>query len=434
MTIPVGSVSGLTAVGGVRAITLEWAEDDVHGNGQGLSYKAIRTVEIHATQTNDRTTATQKAAGRKRANYETGDEYKIWYNWGRPLFEDGTYGAWYPANANAGISARTTAASDASYALQNGQIVITRPGGNTSKAAIKTLAGADPSPSDPVYTSFSNSSGGYDLERIDYAVDFTFSNGSSAGFVSGDPSSLWYAIYRLAAGSVVFGAAKCTEANQVLVGLSEFALDQSTTAEGGAGGADTAGIFYTMTAVSAKPSRVVGFADWDSGPTSPGAADPTRIVNYRAGMPLAGQELPGIPLSTFSTGSGTTLIPNDNTKPQITEGNLLWSATLNSRPANLVLTQILGMPFSYTVNAFVTVAVFWGTGTDCKGAKQYSATANFLDELTWAFVQRLGVAGATSYSVRIGGDVAGTFNLNPNGGGTLGGTIASFFKTSLIMG
>lgn len=442
MTVIAATVSALTATPDILSIALAWTEDDPHGNGAGLSYLAIDKVEVWASRTNDRTTASKVAEGRKTATHAASDERQTWYYWIRPRLADPTattYGAWYPSGSTAGVAATTGAASDATYALLNGTLVVSRPGGNTCKIEIKTLAGNTPSSSDAVYTHFPNSSGGHDLEKIDYAVSLTFSNGSTVGFGANDPSRLWALLFRTAAGTVVLAAVNCSTAIQIVKTITETGEASSATAEGGAGAADSAGVCYAASSITSKPYRVLGRIDWNSGFGTPGSwsADPSKVVDFRAGMLLPGMESAAFDLTFYTAGSaGTTTVPNDNTIPQDSEGNLLIALTIeaaDASPIDFIKTE-LDLGYFYSALSGIVAAVFWGGSTDARGACLTQVPASTLDRLTWRHSKRYGTVGASSYTVRVGGTSAGTFVVNGNAGGTLGGLIASFARLAVVVG
>jgi hypothetical protein len=77
----------------------------------------------------------------------------------------------------------------------------------------------------------------------------------------------------------------------------------SSTAEGGAGAADSAGVFYTGTAVSAKALRILGYMEWSSGLTTAGAwaGGPTRIQLFGAGIRCPGEIVQTVLASTTAT-------------------------------------------------------------------------------------------------------------------------------------
>lgn len=102
----------------------------------------------------------------------------------------------------------------------------------------------------------------------------------------------------------------------------------SSTAEGGAGAADSAQVFYTGTAVSSKGFVVVGWASWESGLGTAGAwsAGPTRVAAFRPGG-----KLPGDIIASYQT---TTNSITDTTSSSYSAAILTCNVTLTSA-ANL---------------------------------------------------------------------------------------------------
>lgn len=117
--------------------------------------------------------------------------------------------------------------------------------------AMKTSTGADASAASPVKIGFRSATAGtgqFTTQSVIAALSLVISSGSTLGTVSGVASSLYvYAIYT--------GAA-------VVLGVSGSLYDdgsiQSTTAEGGAGAADSGSIIYTTAAQTNKPIRLIG--------------------------------------------------------------------------------------------------------------------------------------------------------------------------------
>ena len=124
-------------------------------------------------------------------------------------------------------------------------------GSNALTIALKTKAGTDPTASDPVKVSFRNATdatGDYTTLTITSALSFVVSAGSTLGSVSGNNLSLW--VYLFNDGGTPRLGASGTLFNEGIV--------KSSTAEGGAGAADSNRIIYTGTAVTNKAFRVIG--------------------------------------------------------------------------------------------------------------------------------------------------------------------------------
>lgn len=131
----------------------------------------------------------------------------------------------------------------------NGQIVCSVDS-NALTIALKGKDGNDPSSSNPVkigFRSATSTDGSYIIRTITSALSMVVSSGSTLGTVSAVSSLLKvYAIDN--AGTVVLGV--------INGGLSEEIV-QSSTAEGGAGAADTAGVLYTTSAQTNKAVRCI---------------------------------------------------------------------------------------------------------------------------------------------------------------------------------
>src|SRR5262245_17361104 len=135
---------------------------------------------------------------------------------------------------------------------------------NVLTIAVKTLAGNDPSASDRVYFFFRNATLTSGLPEI-VAVTSALSQTISAGSTLGAPSNVPFALTPLAfndAGTVRLGVMN-TAAAGIRYPLRESGI-MSSTAEGGAGAADSAGVAYTDTAVTSKAYRSLGKLLWST--------------------------------------------------------------------------------------------------------------------------------------------------------------------------
>jgi len=116
--------------------------------------------------------------------------------------------------------------------------------------ALKTRSGADPSSGSPCRFYFRNTTPGTTTPvdaTVTSALSFTMSSGSTGGLTSGVTTPTYvYAVYTGSA--VVLGWSKT---------LFDEGSEISTTAEGGAGGADSGTVMYTTAAQSAKSFRLL---------------------------------------------------------------------------------------------------------------------------------------------------------------------------------
>lgn len=154
---------------------------------------------------------------------------------------------------------------------------------NALTVAVKTKAGTDPSASDPVVIgtrSSTASSGSYNTRSLTSALSLVVSSGSTLGQRSAKAGYLY--VYLIDnAGTLELAICGAPISDSAVV---------STTAEGGAGAADSVRVMYSTTARSNVPARLIArltqtqatAGTWATAPsaiwlTPPGAADAEHI-------------------------------------------------------------------------------------------------------------------------------------------------------------
>jgi len=152
------------------------------------------------------------------------------------------------------VTAASLADSALGFSIINGTITASV-SSNALTIAIKNKAGSDPSSSDPVLAVFRNSTlnnGSYVVRAVTVATSVVVSSGSTLGTANGVASEL----------DVIAIDNAGTVELAVINNVGNSVLDQSgvisTTAEGGAGGADTIGTAYSTTARSNVAYRLIG--------------------------------------------------------------------------------------------------------------------------------------------------------------------------------
>lgn len=268
-------------------------------------------------------------------------------------------------------------------------------GANALTISVKGIDGADASSVNPLRFDFrsATASAGVPVRRYaTAALSLTISSGSTLGASNGIPFRLWIVLFD-DGGTLRLGAIKCTLATGFYA-LSEWALG-SSTAEGGAGGADSAGVFYTNAAVAAKPYKILGFMDWDSGLTTAGAwaSGPSRVQLYERGMPLPGQEI-----GNSTRGIRTT--QDSFTSTSYVDTNLTAGMTLRS-PCNAVAGVAIGALAVGTSTAGATVAVRRGGAVVNLSQSFYGAVANFNAVSVIPILDFPGATGPHTYTVAV---------------------------------
>ena len=127
-------------------------------------------------------------------------------------------------------------------------------GSSALTIALKTKSGANASATDPIRVGFRSAtltSGLFELREITGALSVVVSSGSTLGQVDAQPSRIWvYLIDNAGTPELAVSHSRFFETSLV-----------STTAEGGAGGADSATVMYSTTARSNVACRCIGYID-----------------------------------------------------------------------------------------------------------------------------------------------------------------------------
>ena len=168
-----------------------------------------------------------------------------------------------------------------------------------------------------------------------------------------------------------------------------------------------------------------------------GGAGVVVIEEYFA-TPVKGIQIqPGmtIQVANFQTGilaTGTTIIPQDNTIPQITEGDEFMSLAFTPKFANsklLIQVTTHGSHTSLTRPRHI-VALFKDAIVNALAASLTRIgedRQNIESTQTFSHTEIAGTVDLRTYRVRIGSDLAGTYTFNGNTSATqqLGGVMAS---------
>jgi hypothetical protein len=305
--------------------------------------------------------------------------------------------------------------------------------GTALTVALKNLNGVDPTATNPVKVKFRNATpatGDFTELLVTAALSLTISSGSTLGAVSATAFRLWIVAFN-DANTVRLGVINCLNSGLNIYPLSGWGV-ASSTAEGGAGAADSAHVFYTGTAVSSKAYTVLGYGSFESGITTAGTwnANPTRAQILEPGIALPGQVVAVARTSTGAQATGTTVIPDDDTIPQNTEGDQYLSASFApiSAANRLAVTAQVIVSSSVAGGISMAAALFQNAGANAISAvTEVASAANF--EVSLAINHAMLAGTTTSFAVRAGGGSAGTTTLNGNGGSRqLGGVMNTFLE------
>lgn len=294
---------------------------------------------------------------------------------------------------------------------------------NALTVAIKTQAGTDPSATDPVYAWIRSSTAGtgsLTLAKIVAATSATLSSGSTIGAISATAFRVWAVLFD-DAGIYRLGLINCLSGTAP--SLSIYPLGKwpiaSSTAEGGAGAADLAAVFYTDVAVVSKAYAILGYATWEPGLTTAGTwnAVPTREHLFDFNTPLPDDVVQTAYSQDSAVATTTTSMPLDDTIPQNTEGaQFLSQAITPSSASNVLDIEHTGNYGHNTDTGVMCAALFQDTTASALAAVWSSGSPAANSALATPLLHhkmRAGTSSSTTFKLRAGPNTGGqtvTFN------------------------
>lgn len=342
-----------------------------------------------------------------------------------------------PTNLGPGQATSFALAQSAIGVIPNLNITTSR-AGNAETIAIKTLAGNDPSIADPINIIFPGTASATNVIRtLTSALSITISSGSTLGFISGAYQRIWLVVFD-DAGTLRLGVINCLKRtvgppeNCSICLLSE-AKAADSTAEGGAGAADSAHVFYTGTAVTGKYYRILGFlryalttaGTWDAAPGwqpfGPGVALPRTPIQEQNNVD-----------NTMTTITGT--VTANDTLPSSTDGTLYLSQAITPMyPENVINARAYVNLANHS--AAVSNVVFLTQDSSSAISATYSGqdTADYEHIYMIDYMLSAQSVSATTFKLRIGA-TSGTIYVNgQNNTRYFGGCIQSWLKVQELM-
>jgi hypothetical protein len=153
----------------------------------------------------------------------------------------------------------------------------------------------------------------------------------------------------------------------------------------------------------------------------------TNCTGVVAGALPAGSVLQVKNFQTGAVATGTTLIPFDDTIPQITEGTQFLSLAITPISATSKLYFNIALINSPSIIDWVITALFQdATANAIASTMQYGSVAMASAPGIFTYFMTSGTTSSTTFTVRAGMRLAGTTTINGQAGGRLlGGTLIS---------
>lgn len=415
------AVTALTAVATVKGNALTIVTSDPRSGA--LPNIALDRVDIYASQTDTFASASVVTQGTVRALHANAGEAQAWYYWGIPYDKLGSAGTRYPSGATGGVACTSLDQAGLAFGLANGKLVASASAGALT-IAVKTAAGNDPSATDQVFLAFPNSDvtiGNYQVRPISAVLSITVPQFQNLGIsTNNQPFTIWVVVFD-DAGTLRLGVKVASNSAALISPIVEGSLASSSAVAS----ATASYTYYTTTAVTSKPLRLLGEVIWNSGLASAGtytAADSTRLVPPGARGPGTSVPIYG----GIGAGSGTTtaLIPFDDTIPQVGEGFQYDSFSYAARAACNLIEYDLTLTLSHSVDSEIIGALFVDGAANAVASTFDYCFAGKLMQLRLRFRVVAGSVSSRTYSIRIGASTAGTLTINGSGGNRkLGGSL-----------
>lgn len=304
-------------------------------------------------------------------------------------------------------------------------------GSKALTVALKTAGGNDCTTTDLATIAFRSATltAGTPVYRtVTGALSVVLSSGSTLGFTAAEAGRLYvWAIDN--AGTVELALSRTADIfpEENLV---------STTAEGGAGAADSASVMYSTTARSNVACRCIGYIEITTGATA-GEWDnaPTKIQVMGPGVKRTGDivQIRRTVAATVISGAGT--FPIDDTIPQISDGSEMLTLAVTPKSAINKIRIDVSLNCGHSQVQSNIIALFEDATANAIYATSYyhPATAH-IHPVAFSVTFAAGTTSEKTYRLRMGGQSAANTYLNgASGGGRLyGGVMSSCLEATEI--
>jgi hypothetical protein len=160
------------------------------------------------------------------------------------------------------------------------------------------------------------------------------------------------------------------------------------------------------------------------------AAIAAEVIARNAAIAAGNVKLSGDTVQSVSTQitgvlTGTTLIPLDDTIPQISEGTEIITRAITPANASNTLEITANVMLTSSVSAHVSMALFVDSTTDAIAAiTQAVGNTSFVESVTLRFRVAAGSTTARTYRLRVGPNSAATVTINGQAGTRIFGGVA----------
>ncbi|MBR1145082.1 hypothetical protein [Bradyrhizobium sp. AUGA SZCCT0431] len=299
-----------------------------------------------------------------------------------------------------GLAITTTGTLPPRFGFANATIAVSA-AASALTIALKDNAGSDPSATSPatfIFRNVTGATGSWSQVSATGAMSLVVSSGSTLGVTSSTAFRLWVVMFN-DGGTLRLGVVNCALTGGVFA-LTE-SIPASSTAEGGAGGADSIGVFYTGTAVTSKSFVILGYIEWNASGLTAGTWTTTNLVSTQSFGP--GVHKPGeVVQRRFTTTSSAT----STTSATFVTTNLTASIALTS-----AANYVQGIANSDLYASVVNISAIGSVHRDATNLNVqvtgFSTTASPIAAAAWVFTDSPNSTSSIAYNVRLRTSSAG---------------------------
>ena len=324
------------------------------------------------------------------------------------------------------------------FNMLNGTLTATPTDSNTSLTiAVKTLAGNDPSASDPVFFLFRSATAGsasYSMIEVTAALSTKIPASSTMGFSNATPGRVWVL-------AINNGGAVSLAVVNALSGTNIFPLAgwgiANVTAYGG--GANSAQVIYGTSTVANLPYSVLGFLTYEAGSTlataGTWATAPSRMELYRPGVSLPGQEVQRLRSTTGAVATGTTASSVADSVPTSSQGDQYMSQAVTPASSANILEIGIQAILSNSNNVAIIGALLQDSVANALIAADFVQAGAASESILRLDHEMLAATlSATTFKFRAGGTTGNATTFNGRSGARqLGGAYNSYIRIREIM-
>lgn len=286
---------------------------------------------------------------------------------------------------------------------------------NALTITLTDQAGSAPSATSPVLVPFRSATvatGSPSWLSVTASNTLTLSTGSSLGTSNGTAFRIWILGIN-DGGTFRLGAINCSTSSGITP-LNETTVI-SSTAEGGAGGATSAGVVYSPVAVTSKSSRILGYFEYSSGLTVAGTWNfaPDKVQLFGPGVKIPGDVVQVRNSSTGAYATGTNNFSVNDSIPTNTVGNEFQTITITpTSKANRIIVEGRSNLAYYATSGYVSAALFQDSTSNALAAVTKNYTQNAVSTLILNYAGQVNTTSSTTFKIRAGGNNASTVSLN----------------------